>query len=283
MNNKNEKRKQIQKIKSDKGLKVSLILLGVICASNVLARMPDNAEQIKESSMVSESSLSSEVTTSVQTAKQSEEGYIIDESLKGRGMADSGRSEPDYVNHLGYVVVSNDEELELEKNENFTDSSIWKIPTFEPDKQFWNKTDTYLPHKTKVVVLEQMLEHSGYGAYEGYLLVKKIDDGTQHYINVSNYVTKPYWNYQDNIRESALTGYFVAEYNQKSDYYPISGGGEKVVLENGKKVLVTKVSGTSRYVKPDENGILALVWGDWKYGHGAVDVYFNEEDLRILY
>ena len=50
----------------DTGLRVSLILLGVICAVNVITRMPDSVEQIKESSIVSES-ISSAVTSTVTT------------------------------------------------------------------------------------------------------------------------------------------------------------------------------------------------------------------------
>ena len=37
------------------------------------------------------------------------------------------------------------------------------------NKQFWNKTDITLPHKTEVLVKEQDLKHEGWGRYSGYL------------------------------------------------------------------------------------------------------------------
>ena len=198
-------------------------------------------------------------------------------------MADVGRSEPDYVNTIGYVVISSNKEYELENTDKFTDTSLWTAPALELDEQL-SRTKVTLPHKTEVVVLEQTLEHSRYGAYSGYLLVQKLDDNKKYYIDVSNFVTKPYWTYNDKLKKAALTGMFIAEYNPKSDYYPITNNGEKVTLNDETIVLVTGISGTSRrYVKSDNNGIEAVVWKNWRLGYGGVTVYFNEEDLTILY
>ncbi len=200
-------------------------------------------------------------------------------SINGRGRSDKGRSEPNYVGTVGYAVIYCDEEYELRNTDKFTDTSLWTIPTFEPDKQFWTETTITLPHKTEVKVLEQSLEHEGFGNYSGYLLVQKLDDSQNYYINVSNYVTKPYWTYNDNLRDAALSGAFIAEYNQVSDYYPVSRSGEKVTLEDGINVLVTGISGDSNH----KNEIEATVWKDWKYGYDGVSVYFNAEDLTIIY
>lgn len=222
-----------------------------------------------------------ETTTTIATTQTN--NYVRNETLNGRGRADVGRSEPDYVNIIGYAVISSNKEYELSKNDNFTDESLWIVPTFEKDKQFWNETSYVLPHKTEVVVLEQDLKHEGYGAYSGYLLIEKLDDHTQHYIDVNNFITKPYWNYNDDLKNTALTGAFVAEYNQKSDYYPVANGGGKVTLSDGTIVLVTGVAGHSRYIDPDQTEIDAIVWKDWKLGYGGVHVYFNAEDLTIVY
>ena len=230
------------------------------------------------STTISTTTNTSGITTTTQT-----NNYVRNETLNGRGRADVGRNDPDYVNVIGYAVISSSKEFELSKNDNFTDESLWIVPTFEKDKQFWNETSYILPHKTEVVVLEQDLKHEGYGVYSGHLLIERLDDHTQHYIDVNNFITKPYWNYNDDLKNAALTGAFIAEYNQKSDYYPVTNHGDMVSLEDGTIILVTGTAGLSRYVHPDQTEIDAVVWKEWKLGYGGVHVYFNAEDLTIIY
>ena len=209
--------------------------------------------------------------------------YIKNEELKGRGMADVGRSEPDYVNTMGYVVISSDKEYELNNTDKFADTSLWTAPALELDEQQLSRTKVTLPHKTEVVVLEQDLKHEKYGAYSGYLIVQKLDDNKKYYIDVSNFVTKPYWTYNDKLKEAALTGMFIAEYHQVSEYYPVTNHGDIVPLEDGTIVLVTGTAGLSQYVHPEQTEIRADVWKDWKLGYGDVSVNFNAEDLTIVY
>lgn len=212
-----------------------------------------------------------------------EEGEgIRNENLNGRGRADSG-SEPEYVNVIGYVVVGYDQNRELEHTDNFEDTDLWVIPTYEQDKQFWNDTGVFISHKTEVIVREQILSHERYGAYSGYLLVESLEDGEQYYINVRNFVTKPYWTYSDDLRSAALTGDFIAVYHQVSDYYPVTNEGKKAEIEDGKVVLVKGVAGHSRNVDPDETGIDAVVWQEWNLRYGGVTIHFNAEDLTITY
>ena len=208
------------------------------------------------------------------------EGDHYDESLKGRGSADSGRSEPQYVGVIGYVAQYRTEAYnKIEESKDFRDESVWVVPTYERDKQFWNEVGS-LPHKTEVVVREQILAHEGYGAYSGYLLVERTDDKSQYYINVMNFITKPYWTYQTDLTAAALVGYYIAEYKQVSDYYPVSSGGKKADLKDGTIVLVKGKAGLSRYVHPSETDIEAVVW---KKGGGGSTYYFNHEDLSIIY
>lgn len=209
-------------------------------------------------------------------------GDYYDETLNGRGHADNGREEPDYLNVIGYVAIGSKESQEIEKSENYQDESLWSVPTYEQDKQFWNENGQ-LPHKTEVVVRKQILEHEGYGAYSGYLLVEKKDDKSQYFIDVGNFVTKPYWTYQSDLRTAALTGDYIAEYKQSSDYYPVNSGGEKVEIEDGTIVLVKGVTGTTGKIDRENNGIEALVWREWRKGYGGVECYFNTKDLTIVY
>lgn len=211
------------------------------------------------------------------------EGDHYDESLKGRGSSESGRGEPDYINVIGYVSPGPSQFYQIEKKDSFENEELWAVPTYEQDKQFWNKTEITLPNKTEVVVREQMLEHEGYGAYSGYLLVERTDDGSQHYIDVLNFITKPYWTYQDNLRTAAMTGDFIAEYNQVSDFYPVFSDGDKLDIPDGTIVLVKGVTGSTRNLDSEETDIEAVVWGEWKYGYGGVSCYFNSKDLTIVY
>ncbi len=80
-----------------------------------------------------------------------------------------------------------------------------------------------------------------------------------------------------------LIGDFVAVYLQISDYLPVTNCGGKAEIEDGKVVLVKGVAGLSRNVDPDETGIDAVVWQDWRLGYGDVTVHFNAEDLTVIY
>ncbi len=201
----------------------------------------------------------------------------------GRGDSYVSREEPNYIGVIGYAAIYVDQAIEIEKTDNFQDMNLWKIPTYEPDKQFWNETDVKIPHKTEVVVRDQILEHEGYGNYSGYLLVEKTDDGSQYYINVSNFVTKPYWTYQSALRTAAIEGDLIAEYHQSSDYYPVDSGGDKLEIPEGTVVLITGVSGMSKDINEDETGITAIVWKEWLKGYGGVECHFNAKDLQIIY
>lgn len=155
----------------------------------------------------------------------------------------------------------------------------WQIPTYQQDKQFWNETGQFLSHKTEVRVKKQILQHEGYGAYSGYLLVQRLSDDAEFYINVGNFVTKPYWTFD--LKKAMADGLCVAEFNQVSNFYPVNSSGEKVELQNGIKVLLnSQPAGRKVGI---ENNISALVWKQWKYGYGEVYIYFNEKDLKIVY
>ena len=205
------------------------------------------------------------------------------ESLKGRGRADSGRSEPQYVGIIGYAAVNSVQEYVIEKSDNFQDTGLWKVPTYEQDRQFWNETDTTLPHKTEVVVLDQILEHKGWGSYTGYLLVQRTDDSSEHYIDVSNFVTRPYWKDQDDLKKAALDGDMVAEYHQTSDYWPVDSGNDKLDIPDGTMVLITGITGSGSRFDSEQTDIEAIVWKEWKKGYGGVKCHFNHKDLTILY
>lgn len=196
--------------------------------------------------------------------------------LNGRGKCDTHGKEPDYYGVIGYAVVSEDQRLE--KRSTFTETP-WTIPVYQQDKQFWQESGT-ITHKTKVVVVDQELERNGDYYYKGYLHVIRMDTKEACYLNVKNFVTSSYW--EKTLTEIAGTGYSIAEFRQVSDYYPVSGGGDKVALEDGFQVLIPGRS-YSKGPDKDNNPIPAYVFKEWKYGFGEVLVYFNSEDLKLVY
>ena len=204
---------------------------------------------------------------------------VRDETLAGHGQSDSGRSEPQYVGIIGYAVNWGKSYYD---NEEYL-SGNWTVPTYEKDKQFYNEVGT-IAHKTEVLVLSQELEHEGYGRYSGYLTVEDTATKEQYIIAVYSFMTKPYWTYDD-LLMAVSGGHFIAEFNQVSDYYPVNKSNEKVELEDGTIVHVIGKTGTYGKNGPDDetNQIEAIVFKKWKYGYGGVSVFFNVDDLTLVY
>lgn len=191
---------------------------------------------------------------------------IDPETISGRGRSDSAREEPQYVGLEGYVVIGDSQSKKLEKTDQFINTP-WLIATYD---------GTEVEHKTKVKVLEQTLLHMGYGSYVGSLKVKNIEDDKEYTINVNNFITKPYWTYDD-LEKAVVEGYYIAEYNQNSIYKPVDRNNKNIELKEGIKILVIGTQIDSEYP------IRAIVFKDWIYGYGGVDIYFNPEDLTIVY
>lgn len=202
------------------------------------------------------------------------------ESLRGRGLPDEGRNEPHYDGGTGYIVVSSNEEFIIKKKEEFQNTSYWVVPTYRIDKQFMVETNVKLPHKTKVVVKEQKLHHMGYGAYTGFLRVELPENGKQYYINVKNFVTRPYWTYTDNVLLAAQTGAFIAKYKQVSDFYPTSSNGRyKIDIPDGTIVLV---SGTET-IYPYGKRVKAIARKESGGKNVVSETYFHPDDLSIIH
>ena len=110
--------------------------------------------------------------------------------LLGRGQSDSGRSEPDYVGICGYVAIGWQEKEIMEKSD---DPSVpCSIPIYQKHGVFSEIGS--VENNTEIGVISQELTHSGWGTYDGYLFVQD-KEGEQFYINVDNFVTKPYYDY----------------------------------------------------------------------------------------
>ena len=187
-----------------------------------------------------------------------EETYL---RLNGRGKSDQGRNEPMYEGLIGFVAAQDADSTK----------KPWKVNTVKqigPEK--FEETKQTVPHKTKVKVLEQHLNHDGWGFYEGFLIVESVKDEKQFKIDVNNFVTYPYW--EDSVEEAVKMGPVIAEYTGDGDK-PVDRFGKLVSLEPGTKVVVVGTAGTNGYI-PD-----GFVEGK----KGDSDIYLDPESLKIVY
>ena len=135
-----------------------------------------------------------------------------------------------------------------------------------------------------MVVKSQNLTHEGYGNYSGQLTVEIVDTKADAVIDVENFITKPYWTYDD-LTEASKIGYCIAEYHQKSSNYPVDKDNEKEKLEDGIKVLVVGSTGliAGSSLNSTIHSVEAIVFKEWRNGYGGVEMYFNPDDLTLIY
>lgn len=239
------------------------------------------SEAVNEQTVPEVDTNGSSTAASSDDTNAGENAGVRDETLRGRGHSDSGREEPEYENVIGYVVIPYNE-YSLTQTDSFTETP-WSVPVYGKEGNSYAENGA-VEHKTEVVVKSQKLEHEGYGGYSGYLLVERLDNSEQFYINVGNFLTKPYWTYTD-LDEAVLAGYFIGEYHGVSGNAPVDKGNEIVELDDGMLVLVIGPTGLYGRGGPDRNtnSIEAIVFKEWKYGYGGVSVFFNKDDLSIVY
>ena len=201
---------------------------------------------------------------------------VRDETLKGRGNSDVGRSEPQYKGIIGYVAAYEGYTIDNVSIEGWK----WTVPTYQQDKQFWNEVGT-IDHKTEVLVKEQMIQHRSHGWYEGYLLVERTDTKEQVYINVNDFITKPYWLSEDKL-DAVKYGDYIAKFTQVSDYYAVNKSNDKAELEDGTYILIDGMTGTYGKNGPNNetNQVEGIVLSGSKKGSR---IFFNTNDLTIIY
>ena len=269
-----KKQAEIKEQKSGGCLPVFIALILISSVGSCFGKKSNTEIATQPIATVAETTAEITTTESIPETSPIESTRPNPETLLGRGRSDSGRNEPEYKGITGYVALYDHSNI---KNSDDCFNTPWLIPTYEKDKQFWVESGS-VEHKTEVTVLEQELNHDGWGIYSGYLLVSRVDTGEQFYIDVKNFITRPYWTF-DNPEDAADVGYYIAEFNQVSDYYPESSNG-KVELSDQTKVLVT---GRSHGDNARGYVVEAIVFKEWSEGYGGVSVIFDPSDLTIIY
>jgi len=183
----------------------------------------------------------------------------------------AGSAKVDYVGAVGYASVREYIAIDAydpSRDINFA-TTTWKVPSFKKDKQLYVDNGTIV-HKTKVEVVDQDLKDHGHDHGTGYLTVKVLDTGEITIIDVHNFVTVPYW--ELDVESAASIGEYVAEYHQKSDYWPVSRN-KKVRAPEGIKVIVRGINRTDGLI-----WVSGLVYQDGEW----ISYSFQPEDLTVI-
>ena len=196
---------------------------------------------------------------------------VSNPALRFKGHGRDSYADKDYVGLKGFVSVHYRQDSELYRN----CDPPWYVPTYERDKQLWVESEITLEHKTPIVVLQTFLKSDRYRGFEGYILVKRLSDDAQFYIDVKNFITNPYWEETDLV-QAAKGGKFLVEYHQRSDYWPVNSDNKKAVPPEGSILLVT--AWNDKGGKPDRN--TNQIWASGNDFKGAC---FNKDDLTIVY
>ena len=137
--------------------------------------------------------------------------------MKGRGNPDVPGQEPDYRGVVGYMVLQSS--WDMSRFSTFA-SSPWVLPVYEQNGRRW-KVVGDIQHKTPVLVTDQRIKEGMGHKYTGYLHIVRLDSGEQGWIDVTQFVTVPYWTMS--LEKAVNYGYCIAVYSNKSGVDPVDG------------------------------------------------------------
>ena len=238
--------------------------------SDVATETPNETNEVLE-----------EITVTPETEKVDYSEYSFNDisELKGRGFADVAGVEPDYVNSNGYVAVYKGSGLDDSLN---CLDTPWQVPVYQKSLNGWQECGL-INHKTWIGILDQDLTRKNGKEYQGYLKFVDFSTDTIGYINVVNFVTSPYWEYEY-LDDSVEKGYGIAVYKQLSDYRPVYRDGNKATISEKEKVLLLEKG--SFYVSASDklnHSILGVLFVE---NNGVLEkkyIFFNRKDLTLVY
>lgn len=198
--------------------------------------------------------------------------------LKGRGLTDIAGVEPNYIGCAGYASVYTNSALE--DNADYT-VIPWNVPLYNKAGQSWENIGT-IEHKTKIGIIGQNLTKKNAKEYEGYLEFQSLETGVMGYIDVTNFVTSPYW--EENAAAAVEKGYGIATFKQNSKFNPIYQNGNKAVISEGTQILLP-AKGTYYISVSDKVNypIVGIVFAEKNGKMEAHYVFFNRNDITLIY
>ena len=200
--------------------------------------------------------------------------------MNGRGIPDETGKEPDYRGVVGYVSLQAD--WEVSRFNTFTETP-WILPVYEQDGEEW-KIAGQIQHKTPVLVTDQAVrEGKGYRFF-GHLQVIRLDSMEPAWIDVTQFVTVPYWTLA--LPEAVRYGFCIAVYNERSRSFAIDRKGHRGPLPEGIRVLMCDRR-SSRYISPNKehNPLLGIIFRNQEdtRSYFRTFLFFGEEDLTLVY
>ena len=207
------------------------------------------------------------------------EPYKAPEKL-GRGLPDEQGVEPDYRGVVGYASLQSD--WEVSKFNTFTQTP-WQLPTYELKKDDWEVAGT-IKHKTPVLVVDQKIREGKGHKYFGYLQAVRLDNHNMIWIDVTQFVTVPYWTFE--LRDAVKYGYCIAVYKNSTRNEPMDRKKHRGILPDGLQVLMCYTA-SARYFSPNRetNPLLGIVFKgkEKKDAYTRTFLFFNQEDLTLIY
>lgn len=199
--------------------------------------------------------------------------------LKGRGNPDVPGTEPDYRGVVGYAALQTG--WEVSRFNTFT-TTPWILPVYGEDLK--EKNDDMIRHKTPVLVVDQYIREGKGHKYTGFLYVIRLDSMKPARIDVTQFVTVPYW--QLELSRAVKYGYCIAIYRNRSRYEPMDRKAHRGTVPDGTRVLLC-YSNPPKFLSPDRehNPILGIVFrsGKESESHFRTFLFFNPEDLNLIY
>ena len=202
-----------------------------------------------------------------------------DPEKPGRGQADADGKEPDYIGIIGFAALPNNPAA---SQFSVFDKAYWTIPQYIlQDGKL--KQQGLIPHKTPLVVTGQKLEADGNGGYSGLLQVVRLDVSRECLIDVSCFVTLPYWSLP--MGEISRYGCCIAVYRETPGEGPRDEEGNACTLRDGTRILISYDNGETGGQPVDTVlSVRGTVFRENEDGTIVpVTVYFREVDLVLNY
>ena len=219
-----------------------------------------------------------ETTSEISTELNLDTENLYAEKIGNRGSSNSdGREEPKYTNKTGYLTVM--ELSGLYPDTDMINNNSWTVNTFKQLDADHYEVNGTLPHKTKVKVLSQNLEHQGWGRYTGFLTVQNLSDNQEYIVSVGNFVLNQYW--KNDIVDAVKDGPVICQYNNiNKDYLPCDKSNTIINLPENCKLLAAGKTGLISGLNSDALNIMCFYYNN----HNEYStVYVNQDDLTILY
>ena len=201
--------------------------------------------------------------------------------MQGRGLPDQSGVEPDYRGVVGYASLQTS--WEVSRFNTFTETP-WQLPVYTEKSGEFAPADDSIKHKTPVLVIDQQIRESKGHKFVGYLKVVRLDIHRIVWLDVTQFVTVPYWTYD--LREALKYGYCIAVYRNSTRHEPMDRNKHRGTLPDGLRVLMCHTV-SSRYISPDKenNPLLGIVFKsrDKKDAYTRTFLFFNQEDLTLIY